>query len=60
MKKIVSFILAALMLLGAIAHAVRPEFYTPMIPEFIPVSLANILATIAEAAVGIMLIIPIV
>ncbi len=58
MKKVVSFILATILLLGAIAHIVRPEFYAPMIPEFIPMLLANILAAIAEAGAGIMLIIP--
>ena len=58
MKKIPSYILALLLLASAIGHAIRPEFYAPMIPDFISVSLANILATIVEAAVGIMLLIP--
>lgn len=58
MKKIVPYFLSLLMLLSAIAHVVQPEFYAPMIPDFISMSVANILAAIAEAAVGIMLLIP--
>ena len=58
MKKIVPYTLALLLLASAIGHAIRPEFYAPMIPDFISVSLANILAIITEAAVGIMLIVP--
>ncbi len=58
MRKLLSYFFAAMLLLGAIAHIVMPEAYEPMIPEFIPSLLANILAAIAEAVVGIALIIP--
>ena len=58
MKKILPFVFAALMLLGAYGHIANPDFYAPLIPDFIPESLANILSTIAEAAIGIALLIP--
>ncbi len=55
---ILSFLFAAILLLSAVMHVFQPETYAPLIPPFIPASLANILATITEAAVGIALIIP--
>ncbi len=57
-KKILPYLLAVLMPLGALGHIFNPEFYSPMIPEFISERLANIAATIAEAAIGIGLLIP--
>jgi len=58
MKKIIPYVLAAFMLAGAIGHVLVPKAYAPMIPDFIPIGIANILATIAEAVVGIALILP--
>ena len=58
MKKIFPYILALPMLAGAVAHVVMPAAYEPMIPSFIPSSLANILAAVAELIVGIALVIP--
>lgn len=58
MKKILPFVLGALMLVGAVGHVVNPDFYAPMVPDFIPVGLANVLATIAEAVIGGMLFLP--
>lgn len=46
------------MLAGAFNHIYAPETYKDFIPNFIPETLANILSTIAEAIVGIALIIP--
>ena len=57
MKKILPFVLALFLLISAIAHMIKPELYKPMIPDFISVSLANILATFTETIIGIMLII---
>ena len=57
-KKILLYILAALMLLGAYGHIANPDFYGPMIPAFIPVGFANWASVIVEAAIGIGLIIP--
>lgn len=49
---------ALLMLGGAVAHVVAPEFYAPMIPPQIPPAFANIAATIVEGAIGILLLLP--
>ncbi|MGO4921354.1 hypothetical protein [Maribacter spongiicola] len=52
------YLFAFLMLAGAFNHIYAPETYKDFIPNFIPEQLANILSTIAEAIVGIALIIP--
>lgn len=58
MKRVLPYILAIILLLGAIAHLAAPEFYAPMVPDFIPLSLANILSFVLEAGIGILLLIP--
>ncbi len=58
MKKALSYIFAVILILSAIAHAVVPEMYLPLIPEFIPSNIANILSFISELAIGILLLIP--
>ena len=54
----VIFILAFLMLAGAFNHLYAPETYKEFIPDFFPDTLAHILSAIAEASVGIALLIP--
>ena len=46
------------MILSAVAHIMNPDFYAPMIPDFIPAGFANILTAIVEAAVGVLLCLP--
>lgn len=58
MKKILPYLLAALLLLSAVGHIVSPAFYAPMIPPFISEALANILAALTEAILGIALLWP--
>ncbi|UTW62454.1 hypothetical protein KFE98_21030 [bacterium SCSIO 12741] len=58
MKKILSYVLGVVMLAGAIAHLVAPEAYAAMIPDFIPATLAHILAALAELVTGVVLIVP--
>ncbi len=58
MKKVFPYILALPMLAGAVAHVLKPEAYAPMIPGFMPITLANIMAAIAELVVAIALVIP--
>ncbi|WP_339840286.1 MauE/DoxX family redox-associated membrane protein [uncultured Maribacter sp.] len=55
---VVIFILAFLMLAGAFNHLYTPETYKEFIPDFFPETLAHILSAIAEASVGIALLIP--
>ncbi|MFP2996687.1 MauE/DoxX family redox-associated membrane protein [Spongiivirga sp. MCCC 1A20706] len=58
LKIITAIIFGLFLLFGAYNHVANPEFYAPMIPDFIPESVANILATITELIVGVLLIIP--
>lgn len=58
MKRILPYILAAMMLLGALGHFIAPAEYNAMIPEFISSSLANILAGIVEGVIGVALLLP--
>lgn len=58
MRKILSYFFAAFLILSAIAHLVKPGVYAPMIPDFIPDNVANILAFITELATGILLVLP--
>jgi uncharacterized membrane protein len=58
MKKILTYFFAAIMFLSGIMHIISPEAYDAMIPSFIPSFLANILAALAELAIGILLVIP--
>ncbi|WP_156152351.1 hypothetical protein [Flammeovirga sp. OC4] len=50
--------LAIVLLISAVAHLLIPEFYAPMIPSFISVELANILAAITEFITAVLLLIP--
>lgn len=58
MHKVLSIVLAVLLLASAVAHLIFPAAYAEMIPDFIPELLANVLAAIAEAVVGIALLLP--
>ncbi|MCH2235969.1 MAG: hypothetical protein MK078_17140 [Crocinitomicaceae bacterium] len=58
MKKTLPYIFAIILIFGAFAHIIVPEFYSPMIPAFIPESFANIASFITELSVGILLFIP--
>ena len=58
MRKTLHYILAAIMILGALGHILAPEVYAPAIPDFIPDQLAHILSVIFEAGTGILLLIP--
>ena len=55
LKVLLSYALSLLLLASAVAHIFTPEYYAALIPDFIPEMLANILAAIAEAAIGIAL-----
>lgn len=57
-KLIIVFLLAAMMLLGAFNHIYAPENYSAFIPDFISENIANILSTITEGTVGILVLIP--
>ena len=58
MKKVLPYLLGFIMLLSAVAHILNPAFYTEMVPSFIPLGLANIVAAIAEAVIAVLLFLP--
>ncbi|MCP4520703.1 MAG: hypothetical protein GY827_03240 [Cytophagales bacterium] len=58
LKKVLSIIFGVLLILGGIGHIASPEFYSPMIPSFIPEWLANALAAISELIIGALLLLP--
>ncbi|MEM0995735.1 MAG: hypothetical protein AAGN35_01590 [Bacteroidota bacterium] len=58
MKKVLPYIFAFIMIAGGIGHIVAPDFYAPLIPDFIPDLLANVLSAIAELGIGVLLLIP--
>ncbi|MEN2280876.1 hypothetical protein AAGF08_01975 [Algoriphagus sp. SE2] len=57
-KRIIGIILALLLLVSGIAHFIIPEFYFPLIPDFLPKSVANIFAGGVEILLGIGVFIP--
>ncbi len=56
-KKGISYLFALILLLSAVMHILKPEFYAPLIPDAFPELLTNILVAIIESVVGILLII---
>ena len=58
MIKILPYLLGTLLLASAVGHVVYPEFYAAMVPGFFPTGLANILATIFETIIGLLLFTP--
>lgn len=52
-KRIVVWVLSIMLMLSGIGHIIVPEFYSAFIPDFIPEIFANVLAAIAELALGI-------
>lgn len=58
MKQALVYAFAVLMLAGGVGHIAMPDFYAPMIPDFISPTLAHVLATIAELGIGLALLLP--
>ncbi|MEO0469485.1 MAG: MauE/DoxX family redox-associated membrane protein [Bacteroidota bacterium] len=57
-QRILWILLAIFMIVSGVNHFIAPEFYDAMIPDFLPKSLANYAAGIAEIVLGIGLLIP--
>jgi uncharacterized membrane protein len=57
-KKIIGYLMAALLIFGAVGHFLTPENYTGFIPEFLPEQLVNWLTGIVEGLLGIGVFIP--
>lgn len=58
MKKILAYLFGGILILSAVNHIFAPDTYSAMIPSFVTPLLANVLAAIAELAIGIALFIP--
>jgi uncharacterized membrane protein len=57
-KKIIGIILALFLLMSGIAHFLTPEMYFPLIPDFFPKSIVNLLVGGVEILLGIGVFIP--
>ncbi|MEL6189631.1 MAG: hypothetical protein AAFU79_33825 [Myxococcota bacterium] len=57
-RTVLSYLFAVLLGLGALGHVVNPEFYAPMVPAPIPLVLANVLSTVVEGALALLIIWP--
>ncbi|MEL6189819.1 MAG: hypothetical protein AAFU79_34790 [Myxococcota bacterium] len=57
-RRLLSYFFGTLMALGALAHVLKPEFYGPMVPAPIPLGLANVVATIVEGTLAVLIFIP--
>jgi uncharacterized membrane protein len=56
---VVRVLFAMFMIYGGVQHLVKPDFYIPFVPSFLPFTTAIIFASgILEILLGIMLIIP--
>jgi uncharacterized membrane protein len=53
-----AYVLAAVLILGAIGHIMNPEISDGFIPNFIPKTLAHIVAAVTELSLGIALLLP--
>ncbi len=58
MKKVLAYFFATIMLISAIGHIASPEVYTELMPDFLPETLTHVLTAIAEATIGILLLMP--
>lgn len=58
LKNILSYLFGLILLASAVAHLLYPDFYAPMIPDFIPEGFANLATAIVEAGIGVLLFLP--
>jgi uncharacterized membrane protein len=58
-KEIFRWLLAALFVFAGVSHFLRPEFYDPMVPPYLPwPHLLVVISGIAEIVLGVLLLIP--
>ncbi len=58
LRTLLSYFFGIILALGAIAHVLKPEFYGPMVPAPIPLVLANVVATIVEGTLAVLIFLP--
>jgi uncharacterized membrane protein len=52
-KKVISFLLAILLIVGGIAHFTSPEISSGFIPEFLPTTLVHVVIGVLEIVLAI-------
>ena len=58
-KRILLYVMAAFYILGGVMHFVRPQFYRPMMPPYLPWhDLLIFLSGVAELALGVAVLVP--
>ena len=57
-KLILTFLFGILMILAGINHFLKPEMYSPFIPNFLPIKAINYLSGILEIVCGLGVFIP--
>lgn len=55
MKIVLPILFSILLLLGAVNHIISPDFYRPMIPDFLPSWPVNVSIAMVEAVIGVAL-----
>ncbi|WP_152000303.1 MULTISPECIES: hypothetical protein [unclassified Imperialibacter] len=57
-KTILGIVLALFLIFSGVNHFTTPEMYLPLIPDFLPKSIVNVLAGVVEIILGIGVFIP--
>lgn len=57
-KRILGILFALFMLFSGVNHFITPEMYFPLIPDFLPKTIVNLLAGVVEIVLGIGVFIP--
>jgi uncharacterized membrane protein len=57
-KLILTFVFGAFMIFGGVNHFLKPEMYSPFMPDFLPREAINIVVGILEILLGIAAFIP--
>jgi uncharacterized membrane protein len=57
-RKILTFLLGALMIIGGYGHFANPDMYSPFIPKFLPEDMVNYGAGVVEIILGLGTFIP--
>jgi len=55
---ILTYLLAAFLIFGGVNHFIKPEFYDPFIPDFMPKLVVNYMTGIIEFLFGLGLLVP--
>lgn len=58
MQTILTILFAFILIAGGVFHIVKPDFYEAITPDFVSLSLANLVAAIVEIVIGLALLLP--